>query len=134
MPFALSTPLQQPQSSPVLITTLSLTLPQNTGGRVQVLKFQLYTSMSKAVRVLPQVVRLSLLPLKPLVLPLLTKSLTLPQNTGGRAQVLKFQSYLLLSKDVPVLPQVARLSRLPLKSLVLPLATKSLTLPQNTGG
>ena len=55
MPFALSTPLQQPQSSPVLITTLSLTLPQNTGGRVQVLKFQSYLLILNAVRLLAQV-------------------------------------------------------------------------------
>ena len=37
-----------------------------------------------------------------------TLSLTEPHNTGVAVQVLEFQLDLLLSKHVPVLPQVAR--------------------------
>ena len=80
--------------------------------------------------------------LKPLVLLISTLSHTVPHNTGVAVQVLEFQLDLLLSKHVPVLPQVALLMLPPLKPLVLLtaikslvlIATLSLTLPQNTGG
>ena len=110
----------------VLLThTSSLTLPQNTGGRVQVRQFQLYPLVSTPVPVLPQVARpLPRLPEIALVLLIQTFNLTLPQNTGGRVQVAQFQLHLLMSKPVPVLPQVARpFLLLPVIVLVLLAAT-----------
>ena len=55
LPFALSALLHLLKPLVLLISTLSPTVPHNIGVSVQVLKFQSYTLILNAVRLLAQV-------------------------------------------------------------------------------